>query len=184
MVDINLVPREYRRRGETLSAIFSKTGGGILVLLILSLLLYAGLLFYQASLNKNLTSVKNEINLLDQKRDPKTEEAIVNLDRKLSILKDLFESHLYWSNLFGKIEELTVPQVYFSNAQFNFLETKLTVLFSGNALTYTTLARQILSFQEDPLVEEATVSNLSLATEGGIEFGLAVTFSTDILLKK
>jgi len=184
MVDINLVPIEYRRKGETLMFIFSKTGGGILILLILSLLLYAGLLFYQSKLNQDLNSIKNEITLLDQKRDPKTEEAIVNLDKKLGVLKDLFENHLYWSKLFTKIEELTVPQVYFSETRFNFLSDKVDILISGNALTYTVLARQILSFQQEPLVEKVSVSNISLATEGGIKFDLSVLFSKDILLKK
>ena len=182
MVDVNLLPTEYKRRKEGLKAIFSKTGGITIVLLILSLLLYGGLLFYKSNLNENLENIKTETVVLDQRRDPEMEEVIIALDKKLAVLKDLFEEHLYWSKLFDKIEQLVVPQVSFSQATVNFLEEKIDTTFSGNASGYTNLARQILSFQEESTVEKVGVSGISLSTERGIDFELSVIFSEDILL--
>lgn len=184
MVDINLIPREYKEKRERFKVIFSKAGGIALILLILSLLFYGGLLFYQGKLQENLNNIKEEINLLNQKRDPETEKAIINLDKNLEILKELFEGHFYWSEVFTRIESLTVPEVYLSKAKLAFLPDEVSIIFSGNALTYTNIARQIVSFQEDPLVVGVKVGNISLGAEGGVTFDLSVIFSKDVLLKQ
>lgn len=186
MVDINLIPKEYKKREKRVSVVFSKTLGGIMFLLVLSLLLYGGLLWYGNKFSKELNSIRKEIALLEQKRNLEMEEAIVDLDKNLGVLKELFQSHLYWSKIFNKIEEVTVPSVYFSDAKLKFSEEdkKVNVDFSGNALTYTVLARQIVSFQEGSQVEKVEVSDISLNKEGGVNFVLGVVFSQDILFKK
>lgn len=182
MPDVNLVPEEYKKRRKKLGVIFSKTGGVVLGLVILSLLFYGGLLFYQDKQNKELDSIKEQIKVLDQKRDPEMEKTVVDLDKKLGILKEIFENHVYWSKLFNKIEELTVFQAYFSRGKFDFSGGIAEVNLSGNALTYTILAKQMKSFQQDSQVKSVRVSTISLSTEGGINFDLKVIFSKDILL--
>jgi len=183
MVDVNLIPKEYKKKKVKISTIFSKTGGGVLILIVLSLLLYGGLLIYKEKLNKDLDNTKNEIELLDQQRDPEIEAVIIDLDKKINILKDLFEGHFYWSQVLTKIEDLIISQAYFKNAKFTFLADKVNAVFTGNTLTYTGLARQLLSFQQEPLTEEARVSNIALSNEGGVDFNITVVFSKDILLK-
>jgi len=183
MVDVNLIPKGYKKKKLEISTIFSKTGGIVLILVVLSLLLYGGLLIYKGKLNKDLDNVRNEIELLNQKRNPELETAIIDLDKKLGILKDLFEGHFYWSQLLTKIQDLTITQAYFDNARFTFSADKVNAIFTGNAITYTGLARQLLSFQQEPLTEEARVSNITLSNEGGVDFDITVVFSKDILLK-
>lgn len=182
MVDINLIPKEYRKKKQDILIVFSKTGGAIVILFVLSLLLYGGLLLYQNQAEADLNNIKEEIMNLYQSRDPEIESAIVNLDKKLGIVKELFDNHVYWSKLFNKIEGLTIPEVYFSDAKLNFSSEDVNVVFSGNALSYTVLARQVLSFQDDSLVEEVRVSGISLGTIGGIDFDLSIIFSKNILL--
>jgi len=182
MPDVNLIPEEYKKRKEKLSTIFSKTGGVVLGLVILSLLFYGGLLSYQNKLNKELDNIEEQIKVLNQKRDPETEEAVVDLDKKLRALKKIFENHVYWSKLFSKIEELTVPQAYFSKVKLDSSEREINISFSGNTPTYTILAKQMKSFQEDSQVESIRVSDLSLSAEGGIDWELKIIFSKDILL--
>jgi hypothetical protein len=183
MVDINLIPREYRERRERFKSIFSKTGGAILGLVILSLLFSGGLFLYQSNLKKNLESIKNEIIALGNSRNPETEKTIVDVDKRINLLKNLFKSHFYWSGLFERVEDLTIPEAYFSKAKFTFSLGKVEASLEGNTTTYTNLARQIVSFQEEPLVEKVQVSGISL-TEKGVEFTLSVILSEDVLLKK
>lgn len=182
MPDVNLIPKEYKKRKQKLSVTFSKTGGVVLGLLILGLLLYGGLLLYQNEINKELDNIKTETQILDQKRDKEREKVVIDLDKKLGVLKEIFEKHVYWSKLFNKMEELTVFWTYFSEVKFNFSGEAAKASLFGNALTYTTLAKQMKSFQENSQVESVEVSNISLSTEGGIDFDLAVIFSKDILL--
>lgn len=195
MPDVNLIPKEYKKGKIELSTIFSKTGGIVLILLILSLLLYGGLLLYKSKFNKKLDNLEQEKSVINQSIeqavDKETKQAIIDLDKNLDTLKGLFENHVYWSRLFSKIEELTVPQAYFSESSFRILkdieegkqlEESVEVSLSGNVLSYTILAKQILSFQEESLVKEVKISEISLANEGGIRFNLGIVFSKDILL--
>ncbi|MFZ5559667.1 MAG: hypothetical protein ACOZAL_02655 [Patescibacteria group bacterium] len=183
MVDINLIPREYREKKEGFKIIFSKATLIILTLIILSLLFYGGLLLYQKNLKNDWNNIKEEIRTLNSKRNPKIEKSMIDLDKKISDLKTLFENHLYWSSLFKKIEELTIPEVYFSQAKFNLSGVALELNLEGNTSTYTNLARQILSFQEDSFVKRTQVSGISLDEKTGLKFNLSITFSREILLE-
>jgi len=182
MVDINLIPREYKLKKEKFSGIVSRTVGAVFALFVLSLLIYGGLLLYQNKLNKDLGNTNQAIENLDIKRDFETEQIMVDLDKKLKVLKEMFENHFYWSDIVAKIEELTIPEVYFSDARLSLVEDKVSFGFSGNALTYTTLAKQIISFQEESDVKNIVVTGIALSSEGGIDFNLEITFSKDILL--
>ena len=184
MVEVNLIPKEYKDKKQDLLKIFSKTGGVVLILFILGLLLYGGLLLYKNKLNKDLENIKKEIEFVEQKTDWETAQAIIDLNKKLDVIEELFKNHFYWSELFNKIESLTVPQVYFSNTKLVFSEDKVNIVFAGNALTYLALARQVLSFQEEALMENVEVSGIALGLAGGIDFDISVIFSKDILLKK
>lgn len=184
MVEVNLIPKEYKAEKQDLLKVFSKTGGVVLILFILSLLLYGGLLLYKSKLNKDFKNTEKETEIIGQKIDWDTGQAIIDLDKKLGVIEELFKSHVYWSELFNKIESLTAPEVYFSEAKIVFSEDKVNIVFAGNALSYIVLARQVLSFQEEPLVEKVEVSGIGLGLASGIDFDISIVFSKDILLKK
>jgi len=183
MVDINLIPREYRERKLGIKAIFSKMTIIALAVLILSLLFYGGLLFYKKNLNKNLEAINQEIFELEQKRDPKTEKAMVDLDKRINILKILFENHIYWSNLFEKLQELTITQAFFTGAQVELAENVAKFSADGGTSTYTNLARQIVAFQEDSSVSSVRVGGITLDEKLGIKFSITVEFLKKTLLK-
>jgi hypothetical protein len=182
MAEINLVPIEYRERRERWKKVFSKTTFLILFLVILSLLLYGGTIIYKKKLSTNLESIKQEISLLATKRMPDTEEAIIDLDAKISILKEAFQAHTYWSEVFKKIEALTMQDVYFSDAKFTLEEDKISFQSSAFTDTYTSLAKQMLRFQEEPLTQKVEISGIALSEEGGIEFDLLSVFPSEVLL--
>lgn len=182
MSEVDLIPKEYKKKKDKLLVFFPKIGGIILVLLILSLLFYGGLLLYENSLNKSLDKINEEIRIIDRERDLETEEKLINLDRKLGVLQDLFKNHVYWSKFFSKIEELTIPQAYFPQVSFVISGGSIKVNLSGNTLSYTTLAKQMVSFQEESSVEGVSVSGIALSNEGGVNFKLKVNFSKNVLL--
>lgn len=182
MAEINLVPIEYRERRERWKKVFSKTTFLVLFLVILSLLLCGGTIIYKKQLNTNLESIKQEISLLVTKRTPNTEKAIIDLDAKISTLKEVFQVHTYWSEVFKKIEALTMQDVYFSDANFTLEKDKISLQFSASTDTYTSLARQMLNFQEEPLMQKVEISGIALSEEGGIKFNLSSVFPLKILL--
>lgn len=165
-----------------LGAIFSKTGSIVLILLVLSLLVYGGLLFYQKGIQKNLDNINQEIKNLESKRSSDLENSIYNADKKLVLVENIFKGHVYWSKFLTKIEELVVPQVYFSDSKFSVVDGQVDVTLSGNSKTYTGLARQMVAFSEDSLVEKINLTKTELSIDGGIDFGFSILFSKKILI--
>lgn len=184
MSDINLIPAEYRKKGIDLGGIFSKAVGIILILLILSLLIYGGLLIYQKSLTKNITELQQTMDKLELTRNPSLENSIYTADKKLNTVESLFKSHFYWSKLFTKIEESVVADVSYSEMKTVFVDDKMSLELSGNAKTYTGLARQMVSFKEDKLFEQITLGDLKLSENGGLDFTLSILVSQSIFINQ
>ena len=184
MSDINLIRTEYKRRGISLKGIFSKAMGIVLALLILSLLIYGGLLIYKKSLSKKIENLKQATKELDSKRNTSLENSIYGADKKLNSVENLFKNHFYWSKLFAEIEQLVISDVYFSEIETVIIDGKLDLTLSGNAKTYTGLARQMISFKEDALADKVELSNLKLSEAGGIDFTLSVSMLKSILINQ
>ncbi len=184
MNDINLIPKEYKKRGIAIGTIFSKTGSIVLVLLILSLLLSGGLFLYQKKSQKNLNEINQEIEKLESKRSSELESSIYNADKKMNLVENIFTSHIYWSKFLAEIEKLVVPEVYFSESKFNIVGEQVDVILLGNATTYTGLAKQMVAFSEDKLVEKIDLTKTTLNEDGGIDFGFSILFSKKILINE
>ncbi|MFH1129211.1 MAG: hypothetical protein V1686_00530 [Patescibacteria group bacterium] len=184
MTDINLIPKEYKRKGMALGTIFSKTGSIILILLILSLLTYGGFFFYKKQIQKNLDGINQEIKNLESKRSSDLEKSIYGADKKMNLVENIFKGHVYWSKFLTKIEELVVPQVYFSESKFGIVGNQVDVILSGSAKTYTGLARQMVAFSEDPSVEKIELTETTLNEDSGIDFGFSILFSKNILINE
>ena len=184
MGDINLIPKEYKKKGVALGVIFSKTGGIVLMLLVLSLLLSGGLFLLQKKIQKNLDEINQEIAKLESKRSGELENSIYDADKKMNLVENIFTSHIYWSKFLTKIEELVVSEVYFSESKFDIVGDQVDVVFLGNSKTYTGLARQMVAFSEDPLVEKIDLTKTTLNEDGGIDFGFSILFSKKILINE
>lgn len=184
MPDINLIPTEYKKKGINLGANFSKTIGIVLALLILSLLVYGGLFIYKKGLTQKVDNLNKSISDLESKRDNKLENSIYSADKKLNTVEGLFKDHFYWSKLFAKIEQATVPDVYFTEAKTAFADNKVELTLSGNAATYTSLARQMVSFKEDALIEGVDLGEVKLNESGGINFVLSILASRVVLINQ
>lgn len=184
MPDINLIPTEYKKKRIGLKAIFSKTLGIILVLLILSLLVYGGFLIYKKTLTQKINDLNESISELESKRDGKLENTIYRADKKLKSVENLFKSHFYWSKIFTKIEQAVVSDVYFTESKAIIDSDKINLTLIGNSKSYTGIAQQMISFSEDKIVEKVELSDIKLNDVGGIDFTLSILFSGGILINQ
>ncbi len=185
MPDISLIPKGYTEERRNWKTIFSKIGVLIFALLIISLLIYGGLHFYNQRLNKQLVEFQGQIGELNKQRDKDFEVKVQFLDKALKNLQIVLRGHLYWSNLFSRFETLTVPQVYFSDFSAALADSgSLSLVLSGKTAGYTYLAKQMVSFSQEKTVSNINVSAISLSTDGSIEFKLNIDFFKDILLKQ
>jgi len=181
MSEISLIPKNYKGKTE-LGTIFSKIGILILVLVIISLSVYAGLFFYEKSLNKQVEKIQSQIEEINKQRDIEFEKETISLEKNLKELKIILKNHLYWSNIFSKIENLVVPQVIFSKLEGDTKsDGSADLTLEGKTLGYTYLAKQMVSFSQDDMVSNVEVSKINVADQGGIEFNLNINFIKNIL---
>ena len=186
MTDISLIPKDYKKEKANFSLkfIFSKIGILAVALVILSLLTYGGLSFYSKSLNNKLNTIQDQLKNLNDQRDSKFEKEVGAIDEALKNLKIILANHLYWSNLFSGFEDIIVPKVSFSGFNGNLEQDgSVNLVLDGKTAGYTYLAKQMISFSQNKLVSHVDVSEISLGTEGGIQFGLNIKFLKDILLE-
>lgn len=184
MPDVSLIPKDYKQEKLGFKTIFSKIGILAVALIMLSLLVYGGLFFYNKSLNNQLGEFHAQIEEIDKQGDDEFEKEVKFLDSALKSLKTILKNHLYWSSVFSKIEELVVPQVSFSSFKGILKEDdSINLILNGITSGYTYLAKQMVSFNQEELVSGVEVSGISIGTEGGIEFSLDINFLKDILLK-
>ena len=182
--DIGLIPKGYGKEKVGFKTIFSKIGILLIGLLVLSLIVYGGLFYYNKSLTEKLSELQTQTEEINRQRDTEFEEKVISLEAALNSLKKILKNHVYWSNVFSKFESLTLPQVSFSNFNANLKDDgSVGLTISGNTSGYTYLAKQMVSFSQDELVSNIELSGINLGTEGGIGFGLSVDFLGEILLK-
>ncbi len=182
--DIGLIPKSYGKEKVGFKTIFSKIGILLIGLLVLSLIVYGGLFYYNKSLTERLSELQTQTEEINRQRDTKFEEKVISLEAALNSLSNILKNHVYWSNVFSEFESLTLPQVSFSNFNASLKDDgSVDLTLSGNTSGYTYLAKQMVSFSRDELVSNIKLSGINLGTEGGIGFGLSVTFLGEILLK-
>ena len=179
--EISLIPKDYRKRGIKIkTALFSSAGILVIILIIISILIYGGLTLYKFSLNKQITEIKKQAQGLDQKRDIKFEGSVISLEKTIDNLKTLFDNHIYWSNVFPKIESLAIPEVTFSEFNGRIEGNSVKIIISGATNNYSDLAKQMVSFSNDPMVSKVDVSGLRIIGKK-IGFELTLSLSRKIL---
>lgn len=84
----------------------------------------------------------------------------------------LFESHLYWSQIFKLIEASTIRNVFFEDFRGSFTQINnkketlegegIEVELTGQAASFNDLAKQIISFRELPKIKIVDFSSAAL----------------------
>jgi Tfp pilus assembly protein PilN len=157
--------------------------GFLFYLSILFLAVTLVVYFVFLSLQKRSEIALQEIQ--DQLQKGKTDEIrsleteIKSYERKIKDIDPLLKEHILASKFFQELEEKTHPKVFFQ--QINLDLAKLTISLNGQTDNFFTLGQQILNLEENPLISELKLEQLSISKEGRIEFTLKFNFSPKII---
>ncbi|MEK7648781.1 MAG: hypothetical protein AAB400_02565 [Patescibacteria group bacterium] len=155
----------------------------VVAALALAALSYGGVLIYgqlQKRTFETVTSPLPDVEKEISKLESRSKELIA-FQSKLVAIKSLFDEHLYWSDVFKKIENATLPEVSYINIS---IAPNMSISVNGVARDYTTLGRQLMSFtRSKEFISGAEISNASavLDSEGKIS---GVNFSMNLVLQK
>lgn len=134
-----------------------------------------------AELTSRRTSVSAEI---DESSDELAK--IAYFMKQVSAVEETLDGHLRWSEFFGTLEELTVPNVHYLN--FSGDAESGTVSVSAVARSYRDVAEQIVALRDDPRVRSVTVRAATAKVDEfgsvvGVTFALVLDFEKAVWLR-
>lgn len=165
---------EIKVPGQNRSLIFAF----ILVSIIVAL--YFGLNFYKSSLFDKITAIDSKLTELETSRDKKTEQNLLALNKQLSAVGGLISNHVFWSEAFGRIQALVLPQTQFQTLTADTPGRKIIV--KGVSSSYTTMARQIAALYTLEAITDIILNKVANLPTGKVEFTMQISFDPKKLL--
>lgn len=197
---MDLVPKEYKQQKEEtgklagsikpLSAFqiraamkaSSQKGTVVFLSVILVILVigWGGMKIYGFSLSKQIAQAQTDRQKVFTDEDYKEAQKIVDLQNGAVLIQDILKNHIYTSDFFGKLSEVTLPEVQWETYSMDVKMNKITS--QGKASSYSILAKQILALEEAGY-SKISVSGVSLDKIGGVKFNIAFEFNSKIIQK-
>jgi hypothetical protein len=195
-MDIKLIPEKYKRTEESAGESklptvgFSRLSSQLtakanlwlvlsLSLLIMVILACFGLWGYQNSLIKEKETLESRITKLESQRDLELEANFMELKKGIENFKKILKIHIYPSQLFKMLEELTLPQVQFTDFSADLSQAKISL--KVEAINYNTLAKQIVVFGGDSRIKKIELSEVSLDAAGRAGSNLEIELEPSFL---
>ncbi len=152
------------------------------VLLISIILISFGLWGYKINLNENKEILVQKVEKLQNQRDLDLENNFMDLKEKIDNFKDIINKRIYSLNLLETIEELTLPLVQYNDFSVNLNE--LLVNLGIEADNYSSLAKQVVIFEEDPRIKSVIFSEVKLERSGLVGSDLEIILNSSFLHSK
>lgn len=190
-ITVNLATKEIMR--ETAKKTEKKSVKSVIISVLAALALaalsYGGVLIY-GQLQKRtfdtvtgpLPEVEKEISGLESRS-----KELIAFQSKLVAIKSLFDEHVYWSDVFKKLENTTLPEVSYISIS---IAPNMSIDVSGVARDYTTLGRQLMAFtRAKEFISGAEISSASAVLDSearisGVNFSMNLTLLKDAPLRK
>lgn len=153
---------------------------GVFILVIV-LVLYAGLLFYNSVLKSKIQELDASFMAFNQSRDRAKENRLNEVQEKLSQTQALLEEHVLWSEGFKKVQKLTLSSVQMQSLTASLPELKFE--FRAFAPNLTSVAKQVANFLADESIKDVSINQIKVLTSGKTEFVVKLTFNRDKFLK-
>lgn len=177
MPELELLPEKTKRIELGARRI---SGPGFLFLIVI-LVLYGGLLFYNQTLKKRAEELDATFIAFNQSRDRNQENRVNEVKSKLDQAKILLDEHILWSKGFKKVQQLTLPSVQFDSLAASLPELKFE--FRATAPNLTSIAKQGANFLADESIKDLSINQIKILTTGSTEFVIKLTFDKDKFLK-
>ncbi len=128
--------------------------------------------------SKTLEDLENSLARGKTAEELSLEKEILGYQRKISDFASLIPYHKDLLNFFTILENLSHPQIQFSNLSLEPVDLK--VVLSGKAGDFKAINQQIYLFQKEPLIRNVNLTSLLLGKEGGAEFTLLLFLDPQI----
>jgi hypothetical protein len=135
----------------------------------------------QSKAEKTIESIDAQAAQLENSEEAALEKEVLTNQKKIKQFNLLINDYEYSSSIFGFLENLTHPKVYFSSFNFNIESGELSL--SGMADSFESLNQQLEIFQEEPKIITSTLSNVGFSQDSDISFSFVLTLDPTIFQK-
>ena len=178
-IGVDLVPNSAKVKSWKQISMFIATAflGSIGLIVVI----YFGLLTMNTSLNSTRINTLSDI--------AKIEESLLNFEdsskkinqtgKEISLIYDLLNKHIYWTNLFELLEKYTINDVYYLGFSAG---NNGALTLEAMAPDYYSVAKQLKILQQDGTAEFATDVDISAAnlTEDGVKFSISLVLNPNL----
>ncbi len=190
-LDVNLIPEELAKYPEIeFPKKVAATTLSVVIMVLLVVSGYLGLEWYQFTVTRQLAdttvqvdTVKNQISQFES-----STAAALDVQRRLTLVRDLLNRHIYWTEFFSKLEHYTVPDVFYTNFS---MAGQDQLVISAIARDYSAVAVQLVAFQQatdfvtSVRIESASAQPVEAnqAAIAGVDFTINLEFVPGIFTK-
>ncbi len=152
------------------------------VLFGLSIFIYVGLnVGYESYLDSKSTSLDQKLAQLSNSVSEQDQQQFIVFYSQLANLKKVLAEHAFGGNVFPFLETNTLPQVSYTDAEYNHTASQVTL--TGEASSLQMLAAQLAQFNKASGVQRTTLSSLNFSPRGTVSFSIEIVFAPDFFSK-
>ena len=117
--------------------------------------------------------MKAKISQVGTPQDKDSEKIALDYQRKIDDFAGLLKERRFASGFFEPFEKMVHPKVWFSD--FNLHLKNGEALLDGHASNFQTLSQQLDIFKKQETIRQASLSEMGIAKDGGVDFSLVLT---------
>lgn len=163
---VEIIPKKTKKASEWYNFGFYIVG----VLLIVVVLVYAVLFYFEGKTWDVLQDLEDKINQVGVKEEKVAEAKALIAQKRINDFSKLLKSHKKSSNFFILLEENCHPQVWLTGLELN--PERAEALVSGRTSDFQALGQQLFIFRQQDSIERVELTNLLINEEGETEFSL------------
>lgn len=150
-----------------------------IIILILTILATGGLYLYKSALIKQRDNLSVNLEKVKNSFDQKTIGDLELFNKRISASREILNNHVVLSPMFKLLGDLTIPSIQYTKFSNSSTDKGFTVVMSGVAPDYQSIASQANVFNGDNgrLFKNVVFSNLNKDLNNRVTFD--VTFNVD-----
>jgi hypothetical protein len=156
---------------------------GLIAILIfaISILSAGGVMAWKYILEKKQVGYIADLEAAKEAFDPALIQELKSVSMKLTTAKELLNSHAAVSEFFSVLGDATLKSVRFKNFRFSNSGKDLKVTMSGEAESFSSIAKQSDVFGANKKLKDPILSSLALEQNGNVSFDFTAAVEPAIL---
>jgi hypothetical protein len=152
----------------------------VLIIFLFALGAYFGLDYWNKNKETQLTVLEEEFQNLRDSFALEQEKEVILFEKKLNSLNKLLTNHTYFSKVLLALEELTHPQIYYTNLDFSTDKNMLTL--EGVAKNQMVFSEAVSGLVNNPdKIKAVAVNDMKITKDKKVSFSLYVFIQPSLL---